>query len=202
MSGSKQLRTFLFLRSQDWTVEAAAEEAGLGLAEAKLTEADRQRGLLDSIEPLNPAAGNAALPKGADMAKKAKAGEDQRGVTNLTNAKEMVRNTVPKIINLKKDRTAINEEISSLRANVEAAGVPKKALDHAIKMMEMDPQDRERFDEGYAIARDAIGLRMSASLFDFIEEPAGENGAGGSDALVAARQHLNGDSARVPDAVA
>lgn len=142
------------------------------------------------------------------MAKKAKPGDS--GVTNLSNAKEMVRQSVPKIINLKKDRTAINEEIASIRANVEAAGVPKKALDHAIRVLDMDPQDRERFDEGYAIARDAVGLSMSRSLFDMLDErldaetkPNG-NGKemptkGAIGALAASKAHLGG--APAPDAV-
>jgi uncharacterized protein (UPF0335 family) len=92
-------------------------------------------------------------------------------VTNLSETKDVVRNAVPKIVNLKERRSAINKEIASIRANVEAAGVPKNALDHAIRVKEMDPLVRERFDEGYAIARDAVGLRMSASLFDMIETP-------------------------------
>lgn len=137
------------------------------------------------------------------MARKAKAGDsDKRGVTNLTEAKEVVRNAVPSILNLKEQRKAINEEIASIRERVNACGVPKRALDHAIKIKEMDPDDRERFDEGFAIARDAIGLSMSRSLFDFIETPAGE-GEGEEEApkppahLAAARAHLSS----VPDAV-
>lgn len=142
------------------------------------------------------------------MARKAKPGDS--GVTNLSNAKEMVRQSVPNIINLKKDRTAINEQIAAIRANVEAAGVPKKALDHAIRVLDMDPQDRERFDEGYAIARDAVGLGMSRSLFDMLDErldaetkPNGKEpavkGAIG-EALAASKAHLGG--APAPDAVA
>lgn len=120
----------------------------------------------------------------------------------------MVRQSVPKIINLKKDRTAINEEIAAIRANVEAAGVPKKALDHAIRVLDMDPQDRERFDEGYAIARDAVGLSMSRSLFDMLDERLDSETNGGKEpqtkgaigeALAAAKTHLGGASA--PDAV-
>jgi len=139
------------------------------------------------------------------MARKAKPNDANRGVTNLTDAKEMVRQSVPKIIGLKKDRTAINEEIAAIRANVEAAGVPKKALDHAIRVLEMDPEDRARFDEGFAIARDAVGIGMSRSLFDMLDEPLGGDGeeghggvSNGAAALDAARAHLQ----PVPDAVA
>lgn len=146
------------------------------------------------------------------MARKTKPGDsEKRGVTNLTEAKEVVRNAVPSILNLKDQRKAINDEIKSIRERVNAVGIPKKALDHAIKMREMDPDDRERFDEGLAIARDAISLPMSRSLFDFLDTPAGEkdeepapekpNGRGaksGAEALKAGRAHLSA----VPDAMA
>lgn len=128
------------------------------------------------------------------MAKKTKPGD---GVTNLSSAKDLIRNAVPKIIGLKEKRKGINEEIAALRENINAAGVNKKALDYAIRVKEMDPLDRENFDEGYAIARDAIGLPQSRSLFDLLdsgdEEPA-PNGA-----LAAAKAHLA--VAPAPDAL-
>jgi uncharacterized protein (UPF0335 family) len=139
------------------------------------------------------------------MAQKAKPGDGQ--VTNLTDTKDLVKNVVPAIINLKSQRKAINEQIAEQRARVEAAGVPKKALDHAIRIREMDPDDREKFDEGYAIARDAIGLPVSRSLFDMLDERLDAEGKAADgkkpkgDALAAARAHLAGNEAPAPDAV-
>lgn len=139
------------------------------------------------------------------MAKKAKPGDR---VTNLTETKDIIRNAVPRIVNLKAQRKALNEEIAAEREKVNAAGVPKKALDHAIKIKEMDPDDRQAFDEGCAIARDAIALPVSRSLLDFIDssddEPSAESDApkkpmSGMEALAAARA---GNGATAPDAVA
>lgn len=104
------------------------------------------------------------------MAKKAKAGD---GPTNISAAKEVIRDVVPAIINKIKERKAINADIAELRERVNAAGVPKKALDHAIRIREMDPEDRQRFDEGYIIAREAIGCAVQRSLFEMIDTPAG-----------------------------
>jgi len=142
------------------------------------------------------------------MAKKAKVGD---GPTNISAAKETIRDAVPKIVNLKERRKAINADIAELRERVNAAGVPKKALDHAIRLREMDPDDRQRYDEGYIIAREAIGVAVQRSLFEMIETPAGE-GAGdepaakpngktkGKDAAMAdAKAHLG--TAPAPDAV-
>lgn len=169
MTGSRQLRLYLFHRADGLDRDEAARMAGFSAAEAKLTEAARDRGELADIEPLNPAAGDAASEGEADMAKKTKPGDK---VTNLSESKDIIRNNVPKIVNLKKRRKDLNAEIAALREEVNAVGVPKQALDYAIRVREMDPDVRAAFDEGYAIARDAIGLKMSGSLFDFIETPA------------------------------
>jgi uncharacterized protein (UPF0335 family) len=133
------------------------------------------------------------------MAKTTKPGD---GTTNLSETKDLIRNAVPRILNLKQQRKDINAEIAAEREKVNAAGVPKRALDHAIRVKEMDPEDRAQFDEGYAIARDAIGLPQSKSLFDFISssDDAGEEGEDDSEAPSsgvaahsAAKAHLGTD---------
>lgn len=118
------------------------------------------------------------------MAKKAKVGD---GPTNISAAKDIIRNEVPAIVNLKAKRKEINAEIQERRERVNAAGVPKAALDHAIRVREMDPVDRQRWDEGFIIAREAIGCAVQRSLFEMIDEPAGQAGA-------------DNDTADVPDA--
>lgn len=137
------------------------------------------------------------------MAKKAKPGDR---VTNLSETKDIIRNAVPRIVNLKKQRKELNAEIAAEREKVNGAGVSKAALDYAIRTKEMDPDDRQHFDESYAIARDAIGLPQSRSLFDFIESPDEEAEGGeakrplsGPEALAAARA---GQVAPAPDATA
>ena len=165
---SVQLASYLQARANGTEWNVAAIMAGISIAEARLTEQAIARGELRLPLP-NPAAGKAAQAEGGPvMARKTKPGD---GVTNLSETKDIIRNAVPKIVNLKERRKTINAEIAEVREQVNAAGVPKKALDHAIRVKEMDPEDRQRFDEGYAIARDAIGLRMSGSLFDMIETP-------------------------------
>ena len=107
------------------------------------------------------------------MARKAKPNDaGSKGVTNLTATKDVIRNAVPEIVNLKKQRKELNERIAAARERVNAAGVPKAALDHAIRMREMDPEVRQAFDEGVAIVRDTIGVSLSRSLFDMLDERA------------------------------
>lgn len=146
------------------------------------------------------------------MARKAKPGDDNRGVTNLSNCKDLIKNGVPKIIGIEKKIKALRDERNSIRENINAAGVPKAAFDHALRTFKMDPEDRARFDEGVAITRDAMALPLSRSLFDMIEEPTGTDeddqtvngsGKGMGAALDAARAHLGTDKepALAPDAV-
>lgn len=104
------------------------------------------------------------------MAKKAKPG-DNGGAINITDAKAVVRHAVPAIINLKKQRKELNAEISALRANVKSIGIPTAALDLAIRMREIDPEDRAAHDQGYIIARDALGLKIQLDFLDEMDHP-------------------------------
>lgn len=178
---STQLSQYFQLRAGGIPVGEAAVQSGIGLTEARLWE--------EAVE-----SGEASFSQGEDeMAKVTKPGD---GVTNLTSTKETIRNAVPAIINLMNKRKELNAEIAEHRERVNACGVPKKALDHAIKIKQMDPDDRAKFDEGYAIARDAIGLPQSRSLFDFLgsgDDNDDEEGASGTAA--------ESTSAPVPDAV-
>lgn len=204
---SIQLDSYLRERASGLPVAVAASAAGLPLAEAKLTETAIERGEISL-----PAAGIAApQQEELPMAKTAKPGDS--GVTNLSETRDVIRNAVPRILNLKNQRKSINEQIAAEREKVNGLGVSKRALDHAIRIKEMDPEDRKAFDESYAIARDAIGLPMSGSLFDFInasygegEKPAAEKPAGKNGAEVtpirAAKDHLGTGSNDQPPAAA
>lgn len=218
---SVQQDRYLELRAAGAPVLLAAADARIPVAEAELIERDIARG------ELIPAAGRAAQSGGGPiMAQRAKPGER---TTNLSETKDIIRNVVPRIVQLKKKRADINADIAAEREKVNAAGISKHALDHAIKIKEMDPEDRQAFDEGVAIVRDAIHVGMSRSLFDMLDEdtakPDGEKDEGGEsgerpkdnadvvaahyakdgdEALEAAKKHLSGGkkaTAPAPDAV-
>jgi len=126
------------------------------------------------------------------MARRAKPKDaDGSPVVNLTEAKEAVREAVTTIISLRSDRKEINAAIGEQRARCKNLGVPPAALDLAIRMKESDPEDRKKHDEGYLIARDALGLRLQLDMFE------GGEGKAPAAALSKARQHLAGS----PDAL-
>jgi hypothetical protein len=197
----------------------AARIAGISLGETQLIDKDdaREPPPPEAFEPIPALAGPASTTSEEPaMAKRAKPGDGNSGVTNLTEAKAVVKESVAKILALKSQRKEINAAIGEQRARVKNYGVPPAALDLAIRMKEADPEDRQKHDEGYAIARDALGLGLQRSLFETIEssdappqkapaEPKGEiakaaSKAGmipGVESLAKSRSHLS----PVPDAV-
>jgi len=95
------------------------------------------------------------------MAKDEKSADPMHG-SNIKKLKEDAQRGVQKINQLKDDRTAINEEIAAVKADLQAKGIHKKALDMAMTYMNMDPDKREGFDVSYDIVREAIGLPVKA----------------------------------------
>lgn len=107
------------------------------------------------------------------MATEEVAGLNQAG-SNITSLKKDIKAGVDKIENLKADRTALNEEIASVRSDLQAKGIPKAALDMAMKYMNFDPEKREGFDMAYDIVREAIDLPIDANQGSLFPEDAGD----------------------------
>lgn len=92
--------------------------------------------------------------------------------SNISQLKKAIKDGVQRIEAEKEKRTAANEEIASIKADLVAKGIHRAALDMAMKYMSLDPDKREGFDVAYSIVREAIGLTITnqGDLFD------GENG--------------------------
>lgn len=203
--GSQQLRIFRrAIRAGD-TLEDAALAAGMSLGEARLhADADRRDPPPpEAFELLGSAPAVGAISEESAMANKAKPGDaGAGGVTNLSDTKKVIQEEVAKIMRLKGERKELNAAIGESRARVKNYGVPPAALDLAIRMKEADAEDRQKHDEGYAIARDALGLGLQRSLFETLDENLGDDAKVPiADALAASRAHLGNGGAAAPDAV-
>lgn len=205
--GSQQLRRFRRAIRNGDTLEEAALAAGISLGEARMHfEADqRDPPPPEAFELINTAPAVGANVEEGSMAKKAKPGDAAGGgVTNLTETKDVVRTAVAEIIRLRNQRKELNAAMGEQRARVKNYGVPPAALDLAIRMKEADAEDRQKHDEGYAIARDALGLGLGLqrSLFEALDErldaEAKAPPPGANAALDRSRGHLGGAS---PDAI-
>jgi len=76
-----------------------------------------------------------------------------------------IRKAAEQVAELKEQRTAINEQIGAIRADVAAKGVPKKAFDQACAYVAMDEDKREGFDAAYQITREALGQPVQGDMF-------------------------------------
>lgn len=109
---------------------------------------------------------------------------------NLTKFKEDIRAGANKIVALEKKRAGINADIGAVRKNLQAAGLHPKALAAMLAYFKMDDQQRDGFDEGYLISREAIGLPVQGA-FDFSskrsangeDDDKSEESAGGTTAF-------------------
>tara|TARA_R110000744_G_scaffold326330_5_gene432118 strand:- start:275 stop:592 length:318 start_codon:yes stop_codon:yes gene_type:complete len=90
-----------------------------------------------------------------------------QGGANITALKADISAGVKAIEGHIEDRTSANQAIAAVKADLEAKGVHKKALNMAMQYMNMDPDKREGFDIAYDIVREAIGLPVTqGELFE------------------------------------
>lgn len=173
VGGSVQLRTYRQMR-RAMTRADAARAAGIDLGEAALIDADDERWPPppQAFEPIPAPAGSAGTTtEEPAMAKRAKPGDDaSNGVTNLTSTKKVLKEVANGFRDIAKQRSDLNEYAGELRERCRNHGIDPKWLLTALKVADMEPEDRERADESYAIARDAIGLSFRESLFDNLDE--------------------------------
>ena len=88
--------------------------------------------------------------------------EAVNGGSNISALKTDIVNGIAKINQHKAARSAANGEITAVREDMKAKGIPKKALTMAMAYMDLDPEAREGFDVAYDICREAVGLPYNA----------------------------------------
>lgn len=93
------------------------------------------------------------------MARRKKEENDTPKIShNLSEVKAEIAKRARAIVACKKQRAETNAEIAEHRAAIVNLGVPKKAFDAALYYYELDEDQRQGLDLGYAIAREALGL--------------------------------------------
>jgi chorismate mutase len=100
--------------------------------------------------------------------------------SNLTALKNDISKLANEVISLKAKRAEVNAEIAECRAKAKRMGIKPKAFDLAIAYREMDAEQRENFDESYAIAREANGVPFKAQL-DLFDQERDEDERGNPD---------------------
>ena len=88
------------------------------------------------------------------------------GGGNLTKLQEHIRKGVGDIETFKNKRADINAKINEIRMGLEAEGIPRPALDMAMRYLNFDKDKQEGFDLAYSIVREAMGQPLQADLFE------------------------------------
>ena len=52
---------------------------------------------------------------------------------------------------------SLHNEKNAIRSDLEAKGIQKKAFDKALKDIKLEPEQREAYDESYALCREFLG---------------------------------------------
>lgn len=84
---------------------------------------------------------------------------------NLTKTLDEIRGIMVKINKNKDRRAEVNADIQALRDKAVTLGIPKSALDMAMRYLDWEPEKREGFDLAYQLVREAGGLPVQPDLF-------------------------------------
>lgn len=96
---------------------------------------------------------------------------------NISGLKEDIAKWCDKHLELEKKREDVNASLAEIRAKAAANGIPKKAFADAMRYFKEDPDKRAGYDNGYILAREALGLPINGaqlSLFGEDQETEGE----------------------------
>jgi uncharacterized protein (UPF0335 family) len=91
---------------------------------------------------------------------------------NRAELDEKLREYRDRVISLRADREAINDDINEIRSNVKALGITKKAFDKKLAEYLMDPDKREEQQTSEEILSEAWGMPLNARQDDMFEEAA------------------------------
>jgi hypothetical protein len=85
---------------------------------------------------------------------------------NSLEIKAAIATATKTIVDLKKKRKSINDDIASERQSVVALGVDRDAFASSLRRYEMDPDVRAEFDRSIALVNEALGIPAQGSLFE------------------------------------
>lgn len=96
------------------------------------------------------------------------AGDGDEAAIELIDTPEkrrLVAEAADEIIQLEKDRKAINDEMNEIRAKVEAQGINKKAFKRAVQRKKLTESDRLVDDVSYAFCCTAMDIEHQTDMF-------------------------------------
>jgi uncharacterized protein (UPF0335 family) len=98
-----------------------------------------------------------------------KAAEKQAPVAlghNINGLHAQIKDANARILELEKKRKSINEEIASIRSDLETKGLTRKGQAAALTYFKLSPDDKKSFDNTYIMYRDAVGVPVKGAQLD------------------------------------
>lgn len=111
---------------------------------------------------------------------------------NLGEQKKIIAEAALGIIRLKAERAAIQEAIGEQRAKVKALGIRMTDFNAALRLYELEADERDQSLDGLRLCFEALGLGEQGSLFPSDEEVTKARRSRAGKALDAAAAHLGG----------
>lgn len=92
--------------------------------------------------------------------------DDQVTLVDNDVIRKYINNVMDSVIEKKKQRKAINEEVQALYTEAESKGINRKALKAALSRYELSEEEREAMDFSYALCCNAKNIQFQSDLFD------------------------------------
>ena len=95
--------------------------------------------------------------------------ENEDGPTkghNVANIKKLIQNSAREVVDIKKQRTELNEQMADIRKNLRESGVQPKAFDFAVRLMEQEAEARAEYLDNLRINFEALGIGHQAEMFE------------------------------------
>lgn len=89
---------------------------------------------------------------------------------NISGLLESVAKARDRIIGIDHKIKELQADKKAIRESMEAKGITKQAFDKALSYFRQDPEQREGFDQSYAIAREGMGLPIKGSQLNMFEK--------------------------------
>jgi uncharacterized protein (UPF0335 family) len=145
--GSQQARILRRALRGGMEIEAAAEAAGMTLAEARLQQRDEERN--PPAEEAFDLIGHNSPPKGQTM---------------TATADDRLRLLIERIERLEEERKGIGEDIKDVFAEAKSTGYDPKIIRKVLKLRKMRPEDRAEMDAVLASYLNAVDLQLDLPL--------------------------------------
>lgn len=155
---SRQLAAYFTLRESGATVEAAAEQSGIGLTEARFTEQAIEKGE-PSCAPAPARTHEDEPTKEMEMAR-----DNETVRATETVAADQLRLFVERIERLSEERKGIADDIADVYGEAKANGYDKPTMRRIVRLRAMEPHHREEAAALLETYASALGLQGALPL--------------------------------------